>query len=283
MSVLLLSIDLEDVRDWVENGHQYKPGLDRNVAKYLEFFAELQVRATFFVVGSIARRYPALIKTILGAGHELACHSDTHLQITKQSRKEFYEDIIRNKQTLEELSGQPVTGYRAPTFSLIPETAWAHEELARAGFRYSSSVLPSRNPLYGWQEFGTETRRMESGIWELPMTLHDIPMWHNPIAGGVYFRVLPFWLTLAGVKRCLRQNIPVTTYFHPYDIDTEQERFMHPDLNNSRLLNLLMYIGRAKVLDRLRRIRRLSDFMPYGDYVETVLEQGVQDQGSTVY
>ena len=273
MSALLLSIDLEDVRDWVEDGRRYQPRVPVNTERYLEFFQELEVKATFFTVGSTARQYPDLIRTIAKEGHELACHSDRHIQITRQTPEEFFEDIVNNKKSLEDISGMQVSGYRAPTFSLIARTAWAHDLLARAGFAYSSSVLPANNPLFGWPEFGRKIRKLSSGLWELPMTLHSIPFLQSPIAGGVYFRVFPYWLTSLGVRTCQRNQIPLTTYFHPYDIDFDQERFMHPDLNKSRIMNTLMYVGRAQVLGRLRKLHKICDFMPFGNYVETVLNK----------
>lgn len=271
MSGLLLSVDLEDVRDWVRDGHRYRERVPANTEAYLAFFAGLRVTATFFVVGTVARRYPRLIRTIVEAGHELACHSDLHLQLDKQTETEFRADITRNRETLEDIGGSRVVGYRAPTFSLTEKTSWAHGILAAEGFEYSSSVLPAANPLYGWPEFGRRCRRTAAGIWELPMTLHEFPLPRTPIAGGVYFRVLPFWLTRAGIRRQLKKDCPVLTYFHPYDIDQEQEHFMHPDLNDNTWLNSLMYIGRSKLLSRLKKIHDICEFYPYGQYVDSVL------------
>ncbi|HBT97737.1 MAG TPA: polysaccharide deacetylase [Desulfobulbaceae bacterium] len=272
---LLLSIDLEDVRDWVENGEKYQPRLRINTERYLAFFDQIGVKATFFVVGSIARQNKALITMIAGLGHELACHSDRHIQLDKQSRRQFIADIKRNKETVENICGQQVFGYRAPTFSLTEQTMWAHELLSEAGFTYSSSVLPAKNILYGWENFGEKCRRMASGIWEIPMTLHSLPFFRIPICGGVYLRVFPYWLTRYSVNHSMRTKLPIVSYLHPYDIDQEQERFMHPDLHGNHLLNALMYIGRGSVFKKLAKLKRICEFLPYGHYVRMRLERGI--------
>jgi polysaccharide deacetylase family protein (PEP-CTERM system associated) len=270
MSSLLLSVDLEDVRDWVEGGHGYREAVPVNTALYLSHFRQWGVKATFFVVGEVARRYPRLIRDIVDAGHELACHGDVHLQLDKLTPEEFRSDMERNRAALEDAGGRGVVGFRAPTFSLTKSTAWAHEILADLGFTYSSSVLPAANPLYGWPEFGRAARRVVGGLWELPVTLYRLPFLSVPMAGGVYFRVLPFSLSRWGIGKSIAQGEAVVTYFHPYDVDTRQERFMHPDLGGKRHLNLLMYIGRAKLLRRLEILHRRHPFQTCGDYVNAL-------------
>jgi polysaccharide deacetylase family protein (PEP-CTERM system associated) len=267
VSSLLLSVDLEDVRSWVKDGHRYRDGVVENTRRYLAHFKGWGVKATFFTVGEVARRYPQLIGEIVEAGHELACHGDVHLQIDKMTPQQFRSDMQRNLTALEAAGAKDVVGFRAPTFSLTARTVWAHEVLADLGFTYSSSVLPAGNPLYGWPEFGKEARKVAGGLWELPVTLHTIPGMPLPIAGGVYFRVLPFFLTRWAIGKNIGQGLPVVTYFHPYDIDTEQERFMHPDLGDKKHLNMLMYIGRAKVLGRLNVLHQSFPFQAYGEYV----------------
>lgn len=270
MSSLLLSVDLEDVRDWVEDGHRCREAVPENTERYLHHFQKWGVKATFFVVGEVARRYPRLIGDIVDAGHELACHGDVHLQLDKLTAQEFRSDMQRNRAALENAGGRGIVGFRAPTFSLTKTTAWAHEILADLGFTYSSSVLPAANPLYGWPEFGRAARRVVGGLWELPVTLYRLPLLSVPMAGGVYFRVLPFILSRWGIGKTIAQGEPVVTYFHPYDIDTKQERFMHPDLGGKRHLNLLMYIGRAKLLRRLEVLHRRHPFQACGDYVNAL-------------
>lgn len=270
MSCLLLSVDLEDVRDWVENGLTYSERVPDNTRRYLDFFDELEVKATFFVVGRVARRYPNLIREIRDRGHEIACHGDSHLQLDKLTVASFKEDLEKNIQSLMELGVEEVTGFRAPTFSLTANTAWAYGVLSEAGIRYSSSVLPAKNPLYGWPEFGQKARVVQDGVWEIPMSLHSFPGLRVPIVGGVYFRVLPFFLTRISVGLSVKRNRSVGSYLHPYDIDCGQERFMHPDLSGNKYLNILMYVNRKKVLKRLQALHGLCGFSHYRQYVDTL-------------
>jgi polysaccharide deacetylase family protein (PEP-CTERM system associated) len=271
MSAVLLGIDLEDVRDWVKDGFSYREAVPDNTRRYLGTFAAWGVKATFFIVGEVARRYPKLIAEIADAGHEIACHGDKHLQLDKLSPQNFRNDLKENVHALQDAGGKAIHGFRAPTFSLTKETAWAHEVLAELGFTYSSSVLPARNPLYGWPEFGREAKEVFRGFWELPITLQTFLGLSTPVAGGVYFRVLPFLLTKWSIGRTVSAGRPVLTYFHPYDIDLMQERFMHPDLGDSRYLNMLMYIGRKKVFSRLDALRGMFPFLTYNEYVVNCL------------
>ena len=272
MSAVLLGIDLEDVRDWVKDGHSYREAVPENTRRYLDKFAAWGVKATFFVVGEAARRYPWLIAEIAAAGHEIACHGNKHLQLDKLSPTQFHDDLRENLRALQDAGRTAIHGFRAPTFSLTAKTAWAHEVLAELGFTYSSSVLPARNPLYGWPEFGSRAKKVCNGFWELPITIHNIPGLSTPVAGGVYFRVLPFLLTRWTIRRKIMEGQPVLTYFHPYDIDLQQERFMHPDLGEKKHLNMLMYIGRNKVFSRLERLRSMYPFLTYHEYVMKFLD-----------
>ncbi len=267
MSFLLPSIDLEDVRDWVENGMEYSERVPSNTRCYLDFFQERGIKATFFIVGRVARRYPDLVKSIVECGHEIACHGDMHIQLDKLTAASFSKDLQQNLQSLHDAGAEQIIGFRAPTFSLIAKTAWAYDVLSEMGIKYSSSVLPARNPLYGWPEFGTAPKKVNGEVWELPITLHPLPGLKVPILGGVYFRVLPFLLTRLSVRFCVGQKRAVGSYLHPYDIDMGQERFMHPDLGGKKYLNILMYINRKRVLSRLGKLHEVYAFSLYRDYV----------------
>ncbi len=266
MAGLLLSVDLEDVRDGLSDGHRYEDRVVANTGRYLDRFRDWGVQATFFVVGKVARRHPELIMRILREGHEIGCHSDTHLQLDSHTPQSLEADLRANRGILESLGVSEIHGFRAPTFSLVASTSWAYRVLADTGFTYSSSVLPARNPLYGWPEFGQRCKKINGTVWEIPMTVAPLPGLRVPVAGGVYFRVLPFWFLQLVVRYCLRRQQVITTYFHPYDIDTQQERFMHPDLHENRFYNWLMYLNRDKLLDRLDRLRRSCPVSSYGRY-----------------
>jgi polysaccharide deacetylase family protein (PEP-CTERM system associated) len=274
LSSLLLSIDLEDVRDWVKDGSTYSERVPDNTKAYLAFFKKNDLKATFFVVGEVARRYPWLISEISDAGHELACHGNIHIQLDKLSPKEFRIDLQKNIKALKDSGAFDIKGFRAPTFSLTDKTKWAYEVLADLGFSYSSSVLPAKNPLYGWREFGKVPKKISKNLWEIPVTLHRVGWLSIPVAGGVYFRVLPFSYSKWKIGQILSMAKPVVTYFHPYDIDLKQERFMHPDLGQNKFLNMLMYLGRRKLLDRLEILQKSFSTETFIQFVNRLDEKG---------
>jgi len=248
----LFSIDLEDVRTQVKHGMSFKPRVPENVDVYLRFLSDNKSRCTFFVVGDMMRMYPELIQIIAAQGHEIACHSDTHIQLDLLGPEGFRKDIEAWKRTADDLGIDNVKGFRAPTFSLTAQSTWAYPILRDLGFTYSSSVLPAGNPLYGWPGFGSAPK-MVDGIMEIPMNLSAIGPLKVPFGGGVYFRLLPWSVLKQLFLRSKRKGEAVLGYFHPYDVDTEQERFMHPGLGDSRFYNALMYQGRAGVMDKLHQ------------------------------
>lgn len=250
----LFSIDLEDVRVGLTDGSRYQDRVALNTDIYLNFLSQYDAKCTFFVVGELARTHPQLIEKIYLAGHEIACHSYAHRPLDLLTPREFQEDLKNCKQAFTDAGISDVVGFRAPIFSLTPKTSWAYPILAEEGFRYSSSVLPSANPLYGWHGFASEPTRVE-GILEVPVTLANFGVTKIPFAGGVYFRNLPFMALCFCFWRHLRQSkAPLVGYFHPYDIDTGQERFFHPGIKNSKFFNFLMYRNRDKVIPFLQRL-----------------------------
>ncbi len=269
----LFSVDLEDVRSLVPDGARYAERVPANVEAYLRFLDARESRATFFTVGDVARRYPDLIARIADAGHELACHTSDHTPLERLGPDGLRADLERNVADLEKAGASAVRGFRAPIFSLTEETSWAYDVLRDLGFTYSSSVLPHANPMYGWDGFGRKCVRTPSGVWEVPLTASGLSGRKLPFAGGVYFRVLPAPLIRYLVRRRFVAGEPVVGYFHPYDLDTEQERFMHPELGESRVLNALMYLNRSRVLSRLGGIVELGGaIVRYDEYVAHVLE-----------
>jgi polysaccharide deacetylase family protein (PEP-CTERM system associated) len=232
------------------------------VETYLEFLAARSARGTFFVVGDVARRHPELVRRIAGAGHELGCHSDTHMPLERHDKASFREDLLRNLDALAEAGATEVRGYRAPCFSLTARTQWTYEVLAELGFTYSSSVLPARSPLYGWPGFGSAPRLIE-GVVELPVSLVPLRLLPVPV-GGVYFRVLPLPLLRWALRRRRACGEPVLGYHHPYDIDTEQ-LFTHAGFRRGGLYDRLMRANRRAVLPRLEMAGRMGfAFEAYG-------------------
>lgn len=201
--------------------------VERNVDAILAMLEEHRARATFFALGWIAERYPALVRRIVAQGHELASHGYAHLRASEQSRDEFMQDITRAKALLEDIGGVAVKGYRAPSFSIGRSNLWALECLGEAGYRYSSSIYPIRHDHYGMPEAPRFPFYHQGvcGLLELPVTTVSLFKRNLPAGGGGYFRLLPY-----GVSRwCLKRvnavdRQPCIFYFHPWEIDPDQPR-----------------------------------------------------------
>jgi len=269
----LFSVDLEDVRFRMKDGDRYKPRVPDNAYRFLDWLRAHRFKCTFFAAGDVAEAYPSLIGEIYGEGHEIACHTSHHIPLTEQSQDEFKRDLEANVLALTRGGATNIRGFRAPEFSLTEATAWAYGVLRELGFTYSSSVLPAKNPFYCWPEFGPLPRKVE-GVWEIPMTVAKFGPLTVPPAGGVYFRVLPKFLVMRTAKRYLNSGRPLLGYCHPYDIDTEQEHFLHPDINDSRFYNFLIFYNRKNVFRRLEAVIRrgftIRTFAEYADSLRSV-------------
>jgi polysaccharide deacetylase family protein (PEP-CTERM system associated) len=199
--------------------------IEQNVDRLLALLSLHGTHATFFTLGWIAERYPALIRRIVGEGHELASHGYGHERASTLDKKAFSHDIERAKDILEQLGGCAVAGYRAPSFSIGAANWWAFDCLARAGYRYSSSVYPVRHDHYGLPDSPRFAYRVESGLLEIPLTTSKVFGWNLPSSGGGYFRLLPYdvsrWM-LRRVNDVDRQA--AVFYCHPWEIDVAQPR-----------------------------------------------------------
>jgi polysaccharide deacetylase family protein (PEP-CTERM system associated) len=220
----------------------------------LDELAGLGIRATFFVVGEVARGCPGLVRDIHAAGHEVAGHGWDHRRVHRLTPDEFREDVRRCKDAIEDLTGAAVDGYRAPTFSVMPETAWAIDVLAELGLRYDSSVYPVRHDRYGVPgapRAPFRARGHERTLLEIPPATLRLCGVNVPVGGGGYFRLLPLWLmerAFAQVRRRCRP--PVTMlYFHPWEFDADQ-----PRLPLGRLSRFRTYVGTGRSRGRLRAL-----------------------------
>ncbi|RDE06576.1 XrtA system polysaccharide deacetylase [Sphingomonas aracearum] len=225
-----------DVEDWFQVGafervidradwERLDRRVERNTDAVLSLFAESGVKATFFTLGWVAERHPALMRRIAGAGHEIASHGLDHKRIFTFTPAEFRADLARARAALEDASGQKVTGYRAPSFSLDKRTPWAHEILAEEGYTYSSSVAPLRHDHYGWADAPRYAFRPVRGadLIEVPVTVAQLGA-RRLATGGGFFRLLPAALTDFAVRQVAGEGHPAVFYFHPWEIDPEQPR-----------------------------------------------------------
>jgi polysaccharide deacetylase family protein (PEP-CTERM system associated) len=227
--------------------------VERNTGRVLDILAEAEVQATFFMLGWVARRHPALVRRIVDEGHELASHGADHIRIDRQSPEQFRRDVQTSKRILEDQGGVPVCGYRAPTFSLGRGTAWAHAILGEEGYRYSSSVYPVRHDLYGAPGAPRTAFAPVPGIIEVPLTTVRLLGIDVPASGGGYFRLFPYPLSRWLVARAARVNdAPAIFYMHPWEIDPDQPRQSEaPALSRFR-----HYLNLDRTETRLRRLLR---------------------------
>ena len=229
--------------------------VERNVDRILLMLDERQTRATFFTLGWIAERYPQLVRRIVEGGHELASHGYGHQRASDLAPADFSADVGRAKKMLEDLSGQEVRGYRAPSFSIGEGNLWAFDCLERAGYRYSSSIYPIRHDHYGMPDAPRFAHQVRSGLLELPVPTVRFFDRNWPASGGGYFRLLPYalsrWL-LRKVNEIDRQ--PAIFYFHPWEIDAGQPRI--PGI--SVKTRFRHYVNLKHTEGRLRRL--IADF-----------------------
>lgn len=225
--------------------------------RILALFGEAGIRATFFVLGSVGQRTPGLIRRIVDAGHELACHGWDHQRADSQTIDEFRNDVRRSKATIEDLGGMPVRGYRAATFSIGSGNSWAFRVLKEEGYAYSSSVFPIKHDYYGLPNAPRFAFFPDgpAGIEEYPLSSVRIGRRNLPCAGGGYFRLLPYAVTRAAIRRLNRkEGRACIFYFHPWEIDPGQPR-ISPLPWKSRFRH---YTNLAATQDRLKRL--LDDF-----------------------
>jgi polysaccharide deacetylase family protein (PEP-CTERM system associated) len=251
-----------DVEDWFQVGAFERvidkadwdtllPRVERNTDAVLALFAERDAKATFFTLGWVAHRYPALIRRIVDAGHEIASHGWDHQRVFTMTAPEFRADLLQARTALEDAGGVAITGYRAASFSIDARTPWAHAELAGAGYRYSSSVAPLRHDHYGWPEAPRYAFRplADVDLIELPVTVAQFGR-RRLATGGGFFRLLPAALTDFAVRQVNGEGQPAVFYFHPWEIDPDQPRVANAPLRSK----LRHYSRLGAMAGKLRRL-----------------------------
>jgi polysaccharide deacetylase family protein (PEP-CTERM system associated) len=234
----------------------------RNTHRLLDLFGQFRVRGTFFVLGWVAERHPQLVRDIARGGHEVACHGFSHRLVYEQSPEEFREETLRSKRFLEDTIGAAVLGYRAASYSIVQRSLWALDILSEAGFAYDSSIFPVHHDRYGIPGAERNPHRMATptgrSIVEWPLAAASVFGVRLPVAGGGYFRLLPYALSrwgLASINR--RDQRPFMFYLHPWEIDPGQ-----PRVRASWLSRLRHYTNLDKCEARLRRLLAEFEFGP---------------------
>ncbi|HLJ39457.1 MAG TPA: XrtA system polysaccharide deacetylase [Steroidobacteraceae bacterium] len=237
---------------------QRESRVERNTQVLLDLLSEKGIRGTFFVLGWIAERHPALVKRIAAAGHEIACHGFSHQLIYTQTPAEFRAESTRAKGLLEDLLSAPVLGYRAASFSITRRSLWALDVLIDLGFAYDSSIFPIRHDRYGIPGAqacpGIVTAPSGRTLVEFPMSAASWLGMQVPVSGGGYFRLLPYGVSRAGLRQInARRGHPFTFYLHPWEVDPGQ-----PRVRVGWLSRLRHYTNLHRCEARLRRL--LVDF-----------------------
>jgi polysaccharide deacetylase family protein (PEP-CTERM system associated) len=227
--------------------------VEQNVDRILELLAASGIHATFFTLGWIAERHAQMVQRIVAGGHELASHGYAHDRASALEPPAFLADVVLAKAVLEDIAGEEVKGYRAPSFSIGEDNAWAYDCLARAGYRYSSSVYPIRHDHYGSPSGSRFAHMAGTGVLEIPIATARLLHTNVPAGGGGYFRLLPYPVSRWLIRRVnSRDEEPAIFYFHPWEIDPDQPRVEGLDAR-SRFRH---YVNLDRTMERLRMLLR---------------------------
>lgn len=270
-----LSVDVEDYfqvsafdavvsrADWL----RLESRVVANTERLLQLFTDANVRGTFFFLGWVAERFPALVTDVVNAGHEIASHGFGHQLVYTLTPDAFRDDVRRAKRLLEDVSGQRVRGYRAPSFSITRRNLWALDVLLDEGYEYDTSIFPVHHDRYGIPDAPRHSHlipRANGTLIEMPGSTMRLGPVNVPVAGGGYFRLLPYAWTEFGINRVNTVEAkPVVFYLHPWEVDPDQPRFRVPALTRIR-----HYTGLRSTESRLRRLLQRFRF----DTVASVLD-----------
>lgn len=227
-----------------------------NIDLLLELLDRHEAAGTFFILGWLADRHPGVVRKLADAGHEIASHGWWHRRVTAMEPEEFRSEVRSSKAVLEDVSGRPVFGFRAPNFSIIPGREWAFDILLEEGYRYDSSLFPIRRPGYGYPQAAGHPHyigRPAGQILEFPLATLTWQGMRMPAAGGGYFRHFPYALTRQAFEQCSIRGTTGTFYIHSWEIDHDQPRMRVPWLTKVR-----HYRGLSATCSRLDQL--LSEF-----------------------
>jgi polysaccharide deacetylase family protein (PEP-CTERM system associated) len=246
---------------------QYEGRVESNTRKLADLLAQHDTKATFFVLGWVAERHPRLVKALADQGHEIASHGYGHELVTTQTQEQFREDVRKAKSILEDLTGTPIIGYRAPSFSITAETSWALSTLVEEGHQYDSSIYDRFQRSYkaGLREGSYPIDTAAGRIWEVSPSTMNLCGIQLPVAGGGYFRFLPYAASKTFLRQLEKQGAQLVMYLHPWEIDPEQPRMEGPWLSRFR-----HYLNLDKTQERLNRLLTDFKFGPIQKVIEPI-------------
>jgi len=259
----------------------------RNTYRVLSLLSRHNVRATFFVLGWVADRYPRLVREIHECGHQVGSHSYWHRLVYQQTPEEFRDDLRHSRQVIEDAIGAEITAYRAPSFSITASSLWAMDILAEEGFRIDSSVFPVHHDRYGIPGAPRQPHRIQTPagpLWEFPPSVCRFLGWNVPVSGGGYFRLYPLRWTLRCVARIHATGMPFLFYVHPWELDPEQPRLRlgSPGTRFRHYVNLGENERKLDALLRTVRFGPLTDAIGHGETRLPCHEEGVGVRGSGI-
>ncbi len=272
-----MSIDVEDyfqvsalaesikVSQW----DSITPRVEANTQRILDIFDEYGIKATHFILGWVAERFPQLVKEIHARGHEIASHGQSHQLIYNQTPEVFKQETLDSKALLEDLCGEAVVGYRAASYSITRKSTWALDILYEAGFQYDSSIFPVVHDRYGIKGSPTEPHVLQTPnggrLVEYPLSTYQLLGQTLPIAGGGYFRLYPFWLSRYFYRKVNQRKDSFVFYLHPWEVDPEQ-----PKVEVSRLSKFRHYNNLDVCQERLRKLCSEFDFVTMREKLESM-------------
>lgn len=268
------TLDFEDLR----TSPTQESRVEYATSVILDRLAELDIRGTIFCVAEVAAREPRLMRRMTELGHEIAVHGLQHTPIDLLGQQRFHEQTIRAREMLQDLSGQEVLGFRAPQFSIVPETSWALDVLAEVGFTYSSSILPVATLMYGWPGTPMTPFRWPQGLVEIPCPVVRFMGVTIPYLGGAYMRVLPSLVRRRGVRTADPASV-LWTYCHPWEFDPDEPFYVYE--HGGWLVSRIGWINRGGMLARVERSLRAASGPPLRDVVAALGDLPVFDPDGT--
>lgn len=265
-----------DVEDWYQSSYNFDAPISelcvRNTRHVLGFLERLNVKGTFFVQGMVAKQYPQLIKEICTNGHEVQSHGYSHRPVYSLTPKAFKQELTETGRLIEDIIGKPVTGFRAPDFSIDKDNFWAFDVMVECGIKFDSSIFPLKTPRYGIEGFerGYSLIETTNGLLEeLPVTVLQLKRPSGlriPIGGGGYFRLFPAWFLRRCLKRIEKENMSFVIYCHPYEFNPQEWREMMKHVPVNRRLH--QGIGRAGFEAKVAGLLQLSRFGTISDILQ---------------
>ncbi len=263
MKSISVTLDVEDLRP----SNHFEDRSKLMAEKVLDLFDQMSICATIFIVGDLAQKHPEIIEKAVKDGHEIGLHSHKHIPLELLNPDEFERELTAAKTLLQGISGQKIDGFRAPTMSLTHKTRWAIPILQRVGFNYSSSVLPAKNPLYGWDGLPRHPFRWLDSVIEFPCPVTNILGFTIPYLGGAYFRLFPSVVRKMGVRRSSSEEA-LWTYCHPWEFDPEEKYYQLE--NVGRVTSRIAWIGRKGMENKMRDFLKEASSQTLGEIASKI-------------